>query len=202
MRAALVERTCRDYNRRISDLHQNQETTGEVLDEIAVVARGCATSLPFRQKEGDMKKALARVFVGLVIVGTVMLLNPISKSKQAGVFPPIDGCRLTTLSGTYGFAFNGYVNTGSPVPFTPLSAAGTITFHPDGNFSRSFNASFGGAVFPVSDREDTYRLNPDCTFKATVPGESWVLIPVEGGLQIEFFVNTDGRVGAGTLTHQ
>jgi hypothetical protein len=149
-----------------------------------------------------MKKSLARILAGLVITGTVLLVNPISKSKQAGMFPPLEGCRVTTLNGRYGFAFNGYISTASPVPFTPLAAAGTITFHSDGSFSRSFNASFGGTVFPVNDADDTYALNPDCTFKATVPGESWVLIPVEGGLQIEFFVNTEGRVGAGTLTHQ
>jgi hypothetical protein len=85
-----------------------------------------------------MKKSLARIFAGLVITGTVLLVNPISKSKQTEAFPPIGGCRLTALNGTYGFAFNGYVNTGSPIPFTPLAAAGTITFHPDGTFSRSF----------------------------------------------------------------
>jgi len=149
-----------------------------------------------------VKKRLARIFAGLVMTGAVLLVNPISKSKQAEAFPPISGCRLAALNGTYGFAFNGYVNTGSPIPFTPLAAAGTITFHPDGTFSRSFNASFGGTIFPVSDADDTYALNPDCTFNATVPGESWILIPVKGGLQIEFFVNTEGRVGAGTLTHQ
>jgi hypothetical protein len=38
-----------------------------------------------------MKKSLARIFVGLVITGTVLLVNPISKSKQAEAFPPISG---------------------------------------------------------------------------------------------------------------
>lgn len=150
-----------------------------------------------------MKKRFARILFGLAIVAGVLLWNPTTKSKPATVLAQGNGCRLTTLNGTYGFAFNGYFNTGSPVPFTPLAAAGTITFRPDGTLKRSFNGSFGGGRFTVND-SGTYSLNEDCTFTANLPeaGETWNLIPVELGLQIEFFINTDRRVGAGTLTHQ
>ena len=117
-----------------------------------------------------------------------------------------DSCRLTTLNGTYGFAFSGYVNTGSSASpaYTPLAAAGTVTFHSNGTLSRSFNARFGGSIFPVNDT-GTYSLDSgDCNFTANLPavGETWNLIPVEGGLQIEFFVNPDPRIGAGTMTRQ
>lgn len=153
-----------------------------------------------------MKKALARVFTGLVIVGAVLIWNPSPKSKPAAVFAETNSCRLTTLHGNYGFAFSGYVNTGSPTSpsYTPLAAAGTITFQADGMLSRSFNASFGGAISPVIDT-GTYSLDSgDCNFTANLPaaGETWNLIPVEGGLQIEFFVNPGPRIGAGTLTRQ
>jgi hypothetical protein len=154
-----------------------------------------------KQKEENMKKALARIFAGLVLAGSVLMVNPTSRSKPAAVFAEGNGCRLTALNGTYGFAFNGYF--GSSAPFTPLAAAGTITFHPDGTVKRAFDGSFGGALFSVND-SGSYTVNQDCTFTAGLPeaGETWNLIPVEAGLQIEFFVNTSGRVGAGTMTHQ
>ena len=60
-----------------------------------------------------MKKSFARILAGLVIVGAVLLLNPTSKSRPAAVLAETEGCRLTSLSGTYGFAFSGYFNTGS-----------------------------------------------------------------------------------------
>jgi hypothetical protein len=150
-----------------------------------------------------MKKSITRVLFGFVVIGTMLMVGPITKSKPAVVLAETDGCRLTTLSGGYGFSFNGYFNTGTPVAFTPLAAAGTITFRPDGTLKRDFSGSFGGGLFTVKD-SGTYSLNQDCTFTANLPmaGETWNLIPVELGLQIEFFVNTPGRVGAGTLTRQ
>jgi hypothetical protein len=42
-----------------------------------------------------MKKSLARILAGLVITGAVLLVNLISKSKQAEAFPPISGCLLS-----------------------------------------------------------------------------------------------------------
>lgn len=152
-----------------------------------------------------MKKTFARIFVGLAIVGLVLMWNPSSKSKPAAVLAQTNGCQLTTLAGTYGFAFSGYFNTGKlPDPFTPIAAAGTFTFHNDGTVSRAFNISFGGTIFPVNDT-GTYSLDSsDCNFTANLPdaGETWNLIPVARGSQIEFFVNPGPRIGAGTLTHQ
>lgn len=153
-----------------------------------------------------MKKSFARILAGLVIVGAVLLLNPTSKSRPAAVLAETEGCRLTSLSGTYGFAFSGYFNTGSSASpaYTPVAAAGTFTFHPAGTLTRSFNISFGGTIFPAND-SGTYSLDStDCNFTANLPdaGETWNLIPVEGGLQIDFFVNPGPRIGAGTMTHQ
>ena|SRR5215469_4517446 len=150
-----------------------------------------------------MKKSLARIGIGLAAVGLVLMLNLTTKSKPAVVLAQTDSCSLRTLRGAYGFSFLGYVNTGAPAYFTPVAAAGTINFVPDGTLTRSFNVSFGGSIFPVNDA-GTYSLNPDCTFTADLPkaGEMWNLIPVDNGRQIEFFINTAGRAGAGTLTRQ
>jgi hypothetical protein len=132
------------------------------------------------------------------------MMGSTTKSKPE-VFAESNSCNLEHLSGVYGFSFTGYFHTGTPVAFTPLAAAGTITFHSDGTLNRSFSGSFGGGLFTVSDT-GTYSLdsNGDCNFTANLPnaGETWNFIPVEGGLQIEFFVNTAGRIGAGTLTRQ
>jgi hypothetical protein len=149
-----------------------------------------------------MKKSFSRIAIGLAVVGAVLLVGPTTKSKPE-VFAESDSCSLRSLGATYGFAFSGYVNTGAPANFTPVSAAGTMAFRPDGTLTRSFNVSFGGSIFPVSDH-GTYSLNSDCTFTASLPmaGETWDLITVDQGKQIEFFVNTAGRVGAGTLTRQ
>ena len=130
----------------------------------------------------------------------------VANARPTAVDAESEGCRLTSLSGTYGFAFSGYVNTGSSASpaYTPVAAAGTFMFHPDGTITRSFNISFGGTIVPVNDH-GTYSLDStDCNFTANLPdvGETWNLIPVEGGLQIDFFVNPGPRIGAGTMTHR
>jgi hypothetical protein len=113
-----------------------------------------------------------------------------------------------SLNANCGFSFEGFTTDGPPNPvklgvFSPVAAAGTITFEPNGALSRSFTASVGGAIFPVVD-SGSYSINPDCTFTANLPevGETWNLILVNGGKQIEFLVNTPGRVGAGILSQQ
>jgi hypothetical protein len=158
------------------------------------------------EKEEIMKKTVVRIFAGLLIVSGVLIWNPSTKSRPAVALAESNGCRLTMLNGTYGFAFSGYFNSGSSdaPAYTPLAAAGTITFRPGGTLNRTFNISFGGTIFPVGDM-GTYSLDSNsCNFTATLPeaGETWNLIPVEGGLQINFFVNPGPRIGAGTMTHQ
>lgn len=154
-----------------------------------------------------MKNTVIRIFAGLVIASGILIWNPSTKSKPAvALAEETNSCRLTTLSGTYGFAFSGYFNSGSAnsPAYTPIAGAGTFTFHPGGTLSRFFNISFGGAIFPVSDT-GTYSLDSnDCNFTATLPnaGETWNLIPVQEGQQIDFFVNPSPRIGAGTMTRQ
>ena len=151
-----------------------------------------------------MKKSFARILVGLVIAGAVLMLNPSTKSKPAAVLAEADGCQLTILNGTYGFPFAGYFGNSSP--WIPVAGAGTFTFRPDGTVRRRANGSFGGGLFTVND-SGTYVLNEDCSFSATVSPntnqtETWDLIPVDEGKQLEFFVNTPLRTAAGTMTRQ
>jgi hypothetical protein len=96
-----------------------------------------------------MKKTVVCIFAGLLIVSGVLIWNPSTKSKPAVALAESNGCGLTMLNGTYGFAFSGYFNSGSSdaPAYTPLAAAGTITFRPGGTLNRTFNISFVGRFF-------------------------------------------------------
>lgn len=114
-----------------------------------------------------MRESLTRIFVGLPVAGPVLISDPAIRSMPA-VFGKSRDCDLIGLSRTYRFSFAGYVNTGAPIYFTPVAAAGTIEFRPDGSISRSFTVNAGGSLFPVNDSFD-YSLNGDCTFTASLP---------------------------------
>jgi hypothetical protein len=187
------------YVRGINTLGENQKTTSEVLD-LSRCLQECGDNFSGAiEREEDMQKNLVRIFVGLVTTASVLMWNPTSKFKSVAVLAETTGCVRTTLNGTYGFAFAGYFGDSSP--FTPVAGAGTFTFQTDGTVHRRANASFGGGLFSLDDG-GTYVLNQDCSFSANVPGETWDLIPVNEGKQLEFFVNTPLRTAAGTMTRQ
>lgn len=119
------------------------------------------------------------------------------------------GCGPSTIANTYGFAVSGLVNfspTGTFQPigdFTPLAGAGTFRFDGGSHVSRSFTASLGGVVIPVSDT-GTYTMGSNCTGSAVFAdvGETWDLVVVSGGKEIKTTIATPGRVLAGTLVRQ
>jgi hypothetical protein len=145
-----------------------------------------------------MKKNVTWTAVMVVLVCAAILLTH-RAAYQPTVLAQAAACPVASLNAIYGFAFEGFAGSS----LKPVAAAGTITFQSNGNLSRSFNISFAGTISSISD-SGSYSLNQDCTFTANLPevGEVWNLIPVEGGKQLKFFVNTPGRVGAGTLTQQ
>lgn len=145
-----------------------------------------------------MKKSLARILMGLALVSSALIVGPITRSKPE-VYAESNGCQMTSLNGVYGVPFLGYFGDSSP--YIPVAGAGTFTFRSDGTVHRRFNASFGGGLFSIDDY-GTYVLNEDCSFAANVPGETWDLIPVAEGKQLEFFVNTPLRTAAGTMTRR
>lgn len=118
-----------------------------------------------------------------------------------------DGCSISSLKATYGFATTGFINFSQSGPsrvgdFFPIAVAGTVKFQSDGQVSRSVHVSLGGAIFPVVDAGN-YSLNSDCTFTVNHGnGEVWIVTPVKHGAELEFFVNDPGGVGAGTLAQQ
>jgi hypothetical protein len=158
------------------------------------------------KEKTTMKKS--RIWSVPVLLGVGMIIAYSMKS-QPKVFAQSTSCSITNLNATYGFSFEGFASSRPPQTplridaFSPVAAAGTITFGPSGILSRSFNVSLGKVISPVAD-SGSYSINPDCTFTAYLPevGETWNLVPVNGGKQIEFSVNTAGRVGAGILTQQ
>ncbi len=145
-----------------------------------------------------MKRSFTRILFGLAVIGGALMIGPTTRSKPE-VFAESGGCELKSLSGTYGFSFAGYFGDSSP--FIPVAAAGTFAFRSDGTLHRRANASFGGGLFSVDDA-GTYVLSDDCSFTANVPGETWDLIPVDEGKQLEFFINTPPRTASGTMTRK
>lgn len=131
-----------------------------------------------------MKGSITRVLLTTVVVGGALMVGPVTRFKPTVVHAQTEGCRITTLNGSYGFSTNGYVNTGAPGPLTPLAGAGVISFRPDGSLKRAFKVSVGGTIFAVND-PGTYSLNEDCTFRAILPnaGETWNLIPAHSQRQ-------------------
>ena len=154
-----------------------------------------------------MRESVRRIGIALAALGLVLMLKPTPKRKPAAVvLAEADSCNLKSLSGAYGFSYSGYFhpdpNSGPlVVDFAPVAAGGTVTFSPDGNISRSFHVSVGPSIYFVND-SGSYVLNPNCTFTASVGGETWEMTPVEEGKQIDFFVNTPGRVGAAVLARK
>jgi hypothetical protein len=118
-----------------------------------------------------------------------------------------DGCNASTVKGSYGFAIGGLVSTtfnGNPQlvgEFVPLAAAGTFSFDGQGNTSRSFTVSFGGATFPSSD-SGPYTVNRDCTMSATYSDGTWTMVIIGRGKEIKAMNTAPGTAVQGVLTKQ
>lgn len=118
-----------------------------------------------------------------------------------------NGCNASTVKGTYGFAIGGFVSatfSGDPQQvgeFLPLAAAGTFSFDGHGTTSRSLTASFGGAVFPVSD-SGAYTVNRDCTLSATYSDGTWAMVIIGQGKEIKAMNTMPGTAVQGVLTKQ
>jgi hypothetical protein len=118
-----------------------------------------------------------------------------------------DGCNASTVKGAYGFAIGGLVSTtfnGNPQlvgKFVPLAAAGTFSFDGQGNSSRSFTVSFGGATFPASD-SGPYTVNRDCTMSATYSDGTWNMVIIGRGKEIKAVNTAPGTAVQGVLTKQ
>jgi len=117
------------------------------------------------------------------------------------------GCNDSTIAGTYAFALDGLVSdsfNGQPQhlgDFVPLAAVGTFMFDGKGTASRSYTASFGGAVFPNSD-SGPYTVNSDCTASGTFSDGTWSMVIVGRGREIKAMNATSGVVVQGILSRQ
>lgn len=151
---------------------------------------------------------MTKQFLLTISSGLVAGILLLSISTQHSAVHAAPRCGPATVVGTYGFAISGLTN---PVPngpqtisgFYPIAGAGTFTFDGSSTVSRSFTVSFGGAIFPVND-SGTYTLDSTCTGSATFPDaqETWNLVVVKNGKEINTMIASDGRVVAGTLSRQ
>ena len=104
-------------------------------------------------------------------------------------------CIASTISGTYGFAVQGFnMRLGDPAAKSTVYALiGTMSFHADGTVSRAFTLSLAGQILSATD-SGTYTVNEDCSgttaFRDTPFGlESFGLTIVGHGAAI-LFLNT------------
>jgi hypothetical protein len=161
----------------------------------------------------NMKKRVGAAVLFISLAGAIVafrstrMMAAHAQESCSGVPKPL---------GVYGLAVEGFNDGGQqgslPIgSFYPLSSAGTFTFIPSsagarsGTVSRHLFVNFGGAVVsPPIDDSGPYSQNPDCTFSATFTdvGEVWKLVSVEGGKQLDFFVDAPGSVVAGIMTRQ
>ena len=118
-----------------------------------------------------------------------------------------EGCNDSTIAGTYSFALDGLVSAtfnGQPQyvgHFLPLTAVGTFTFDGTGMASRSYTASFGGAVSSNSD-SGPYSVSPDCTASGTFSDGNWSMVIVGHGREIKAMNATPGVAVQGTLSRE
>jgi hypothetical protein len=70
----------------------------------------------------------------------------------------------STISGTYGFAVQGFnMRLGDPAAkSTAYALIGTMSFHADGTVSRAFTLSLAGQILSATD-SGTYTVNEDCS---------------------------------------
>jgi hypothetical protein len=140
--------------------------------------------------------------VGLAVIG-LLLFHPATRVVKANT-----GCTVSTIGGTYGFAYDGLGTSSRNVPhigaFIPVAAAGTFSFDGVGTVSRAFTFSLAGEIITGVSESGTYTVSSsDCTGSATFPsGETFNLVIVSGGNEIKFILAAPGTVVAGSMTKQ
>jgi len=121
--------------------------------------------------------ALATVLIVFVAVFGVLVLRPVPKVRANH-----HGCSDATLFGNYGFVGSGWyggavvIVSGAPIVVgpPPASASALVNFDGKGGFSGSnFHVVLNGSevtASPFTFSDETYTVNPDCTFSITFTG--------------------------------
>lgn len=147
--------------------------------------------------------------VVLVIASVVALGRSKTLSLHAA---ESHGCTNAILSGGYGAATTGLINSSSnttdiTIPtFVSFAEVVHFIFDGGGNISGSSTADFGGTSFPATFT-GTYSVKPNCTGNLTInAGANGIihrdLVVVDGGREVEFVSTDPGLVIAGSMKKQ
>jgi hypothetical protein len=116
-----------------------------------------------------MKRILS-TFLALVVSAALVVVATGWKDSVTAVHAQ-GGCSNATLTGNYGFIYNGSNAPGHSVTGKNTfgnAAVGVFTFDGAGNVTVSYTAVFNGYAFSTSVPDTgTYTVNSDCTGTAT-----------------------------------
>jgi len=139
----------------------------------------------------------------LLTAVALTLLSPIGAQAS---------CSTSTISGTYGFAVQGFtLKPGDPVAkSTSYALIGTVTFNAYGTVNRAFTLDAAGQVTSVDTNAGTYTVNPNCSgsiaFDAPFGLETFSFTIVGKGAAILFLNTTTlpnfGFVQSGRMERQ
>jgi len=140
-----------------------------------------------------MKRTLS-VVSALAVLAALAIVATTSKHSVPPVYAQ-SGCTDATLTGNYGFDFNGFTSAGrepqSPAT-RPLAVVGVATFNGAGSFSTAYTISFAGNVTQGVQDIGTYIVNADCTGSSTdtTAGLHFNFVILGGGAEV-FLIQTD-----------
>ena len=133
-----------------------------------------------------MKRILSALLT-LAAAATLVFLPTMSRHS----IPPAhaeSGCTDSTLTGNYGFTFNGFQIQHGTSRSVPFVGGGVVTFDGAGNASASFAASSNGTVSTNNTYAATYTVNSDCTASMTATpgsgGDNFALVILGGGAEV------------------
>lgn len=142
--------------------------------------------------------ARGRVSIALVLGMVGVLPAAVADGSKAR-------CSVATLKGTYSFAVQGSLSTGSDT-YVPEAYAGFVTYDGLGNIRLSKTSSINGD-WAVRGSTGTYSLGNDCIGQATYPGSGiFEYYVAPDGSSLNFvkiasyiggqFVDTPDRIGS------
>ncbi|WPB81842.1 hypothetical protein KYC5002_22345 [Archangium violaceum] len=112
-----------------------------------------------------MKRLQWYVMGSVLAAGLLGLAHEAAGGALAAETSTNSQCRPSVLKGTYVYANNGYIVTGSDR--IPFAQAGGDAFRGDGTFTGSAAVSTNGEITRIT-YTGTYTLKPDCSGTATL----------------------------------
>jgi hypothetical protein len=139
----------------------------------------------------------------LLMMATLVIIATVAPTARhhftvLSVVHAQSGCSSASLSGNYGFTFQGFDIPRAGAHSVPFAGAGILAFDGAGNVSISFATALNGQVSTGAAGTGTYSVNSDCTGTTAfatgdAAGETLTWVIVSSGREV---------VGMSTLNTQ